>query len=105
MDNGVDPFLPEQGFDQLPVADISVHEAGATRDRSAVSRAQVVKHENTQSPIEKLIYDDAADVPCPTRDQDPSRHAGGSIPNKRRSASSRPYPRPSSAAAFRATVG
>src|SRR5213075_1116706 len=65
VDNGIDPFLPEQGFDQLPVADISVHEAGATRDRSTVSRAQVVEHENTQSPIEKLIYDDAPMYPAP----------------------------------------
>ena len=92
MDNGVDPLLPEQGLDQLAVADIALHETGATCDGIAVSCAQIVEHEDAQSPFEKLIYDDATDVPCPTRDQDSSRHDGGkdSIPNRRRSASRRP---------------
>src|SRR5882672_2339462 len=79
-------------------------EARPPCNRLPVPGAQVVQHHDLEAPLQELIYDDAADVPCTPGDENPS-HSGGSIPKSRRTASSRPYPRPSSAAFFRVMVG
>ena len=90
MYDGLDPFPRQQRLDQLPIADVALHEARPARDGLGVPRAQVIEHEHAVVPLEKLVYDDAADVPCPAGHKYALGHAGGSIPNRRRSASSRP---------------
>src|SRR5712671_1685996 len=104
VDDRLDVLTLEQRLDQLPVPDPSLDEPRPPGDRLPVSGTQVVQHDDLETPLQKLIYDDAADVPCPPGDED-SPHAGGSIPKSRRTASSRPYPRPSSAAFFSVIVG
>src|SRR5216684_8818266 len=104
MDDRLDALTLEQRLDQLAVPHPSLDEARAPGDRLAVPRAQVIQHNDLETPLQELCYDDTADVPCPPGDEDPC-HAGGSIPKRRRTAWSKPYPRPSSAACFRAMVG
>src|SRR3989441_1108279 len=104
MDDRLDALALEERLDQLAVPHPPLDEAGAPGDRLAAPRAQVIQHNDLETPLQELIYDDTADVPCPSGDENPC-HAGGSIPKSRRTASSRPYPWPSSAAFFRAMVG
>src|SRR5712691_533238 len=104
MDDRLDALALEERLDQLAVPHTPLDEARAPGDRLAVPRAQVIQHNDLETALQELIYDDTADVPCPAGDENPC-HAGGSIPKSRRTASSRPYPWPSSAAFFRAMVG
>ncbi len=104
VDNRLDVLTLEERLDQLAVPDTPLDETGPPGDRLPVPRAQVVQYYDLEPPLQELIYDDAADVACTPGAEDPV-DAAGSIPNRGRTASSRPYPRPSSAAFFRAMVG
>ena len=70
MNDGLDALALEQRLDQLAISHISVDKAGPARHGLAVARAQVVEDDHRMPSVEELIYDDAADVPCPARDQD-----------------------------------
>ena len=71
-----DAFTLEQRLDQLAVPHAPLDEARPPGHRLAVPRAQVVQDDDLEAPLQKLIYDDAADVPCTPRDED-SSHGGG----------------------------
>ncbi len=112
VDDCLDALSREHRLDQLAVAYFPLDEAGTTRDCLTVTVAQVIEDDDLVPPIQELIDDDAADVARTPRDKDALRHSAppprgpsDSIPNSRRSASSRPYPRPSSAAALSAMLG
>src|SRR4029077_11205659 len=90
VDNRLDSLPLEQRLDQLAIAHVALDETGAPGHCLPVAPTEVVEYDHSMPPREALIYDDAADVSCTAGDEDPRRHAGGSIPNSRRTASSRP---------------
>ena len=91
MDDRLDPLALEQGGDQFPVPHPALHERRSAGDSGAMPRAEVIEHGDREAPVQQLIYDDTPDVPRASRHKN-SGHAGGSSPNSRRSASSKPYP-------------
>src|SRR6266550_987847 len=90
MDDRFDALTLEQRLDQLAVSYSALDEPRASGDGLAVPRTQVVEHDDVEATFEELIYENAADVSCPAGHEHASGHAGGSIPNRRRSASSSP---------------
>jgi hypothetical protein len=71
VDNGIDRARKEHSVERGLVAKVRLEELGAWGNGSAMSRLQVIDHDNVVAGADELLSNDAADIAGATRYENP----------------------------------